>query len=44
MAVCLSEDLVERYVSGDCSSEERRTVEIHSVECDKCRDQIERTR
>jgi len=44
MAVCLSEDLVERYVAGSCSREEQRTVEIHSVECARCREQIERTR
>jgi serine/threonine protein kinase len=42
MAACLSHDLVERYVGGLCSKEECRTIEAHSVECEKCRGQIER--
>jgi serine/threonine protein kinase len=43
MAACLSEGLVERYLNGACSSEEQRTVEMHSGQCSKCREQIERT-
>lgn len=44
MTACLSEDLVDRYVSGVCSKAECRAVEAHSAECEKCRGQIERSR
>lgn len=39
MAVCLTQELVERYVVGDCSAEERYVIEAHLAECESCRQQ-----
>lgn len=44
MGVCLSQDLVERYVEGNCSSDEQQTVEVHSAQCENCRQRIESAR
>ena len=41
MCACLSHELVERYVAGNCSGEERRTVEAHLTQCENCQQQIE---
>ena len=44
MGVCLSQELVERYISGSCSADERTVVETHIGQCDKCRELIESAR
>ena len=44
MGVCLSQDLIDRYVVGNCSGQEQRVVETHSAECKKCRHRIESAR
>ena len=44
MSVCLSQELVGRYIAGTCSDDELRTIEIHLAECERCREQIESTR
>ena len=41
MGVCLSQDMVELYVAGNSSSDERRTVEAHIAKCEDCRQRIE---
>ena len=44
MSVCPNQKLVERYVKGDCSTNEQLTVETHLGECEGCRQQVESTR
>ncbi len=44
MRVCPSQEMVERYVRGDCSADERQTVENHLTECEGCQQQVEDTR
>jgi serine/threonine protein kinase len=44
MGACLSQDLVERYVGGNCSGQEERIVETHSTQCEECRRRIESER
>lgn len=44
MGVCPTRELVERYLSGDCSEDERLVLEKHITKCDDCRDLIEATR
>lgn len=44
MGICLSQDLVERYIMGSCSYEERQVVEMHLTQCGSCRQRIESTR
>ena len=41
MSVCLSPELIERYVTGGCSAEEAETVSRHVAACDACRWEIE---
>lgn len=44
MAVCLTQELVERYVVGDCSADERYVIEAHLAECESCRRQTNSAR
>ncbi len=44
MRVCPSQELVERYVKGECSADERQAVENHLTECEGCQQQVEDTR
>ena len=41
MGACLTQELVERYTTGDCLAEERLVIETHLAECESCRQQIE---
>lgn len=44
MDVCLSQKLLERYLSGSCSEDELLTIEAHLTQCESCRKQVESTR
>ncbi|MHC4560545.1 MAG: protein kinase domain-containing protein, partial [Planctomycetota bacterium] len=44
MSVCLSQELAERYVKGNCSADEQRAIETHLIECEDCQQQIESIR
>lgn len=44
MSICPSQELIECYVTGDCSADEHRAVEAHLTECEGCRQQVESTR
>lgn len=44
MSVCPNQELVGRYVKGECSADEQLTVETHLAECEGCRQQVESTR
>ncbi len=44
MCDCPAKELVERYLMGDCSSNERQDVEEHLDRCDDCREFVESTR
>ncbi len=44
MSVCLSQKLVERYLSGSCSEDELLIIEAHLMQCESCRQQVESTR
>ncbi len=44
MRVCLSHEQVERYVTGSCSGDEQRTVEMHLAKCKNCKQRIESAR
>ena len=44
MRVCPSQELVERYVKGECSADEQQAVEDHLTECEGCQQQVEDTR
>lgn len=37
MSICLTQELIERYVSGDCIDEERMVIEAHLTRCENCR-------
>ncbi|MHC4571393.1 MAG: protein kinase domain-containing protein [Planctomycetota bacterium] len=37
MGVCLSHELVERYITGSCSDDEQNAVETHLTQCENCR-------
>ena len=41
MGACLTQELVERYTSGECLADERQAIETHLAECESCRQQIE---
>jgi len=41
MDVCLGNELVESYVNGSCSQEEKQAVETHLKRCKNCRQRIE---
>ncbi len=44
MSVCLSQQLVERYIAGNCSADQQQTVELHLSQCENCRRRIESAR
>jgi len=44
MCACPNKELVERYLNGDCSQDERQVFEKHLTQCDDCREQVEATR
>ena len=44
MGVCLSQDYIERYVTGTCSDKELRIVEVHLAKCESCRKRTESVR
>jgi serine/threonine protein kinase len=44
MDVCLSQELVERYRTGDCSADEQQAIEGHLAGCEGCRQQMESSR
>lgn len=44
MRVCLTQELVGRYVAGKCSAEEQQGVETHIAWCENCRQRIESAR
>ena len=44
MGVCLSQELVEGYVNGTCSADERQAVEAHLCHCRHCQQRIESAR
>jgi len=39
MSICLTQELIERYVAGDCINEERVVIEAHLAKCESCRHQ-----
>jgi predicted Ser/Thr protein kinase len=43
MSVCLSQELVEQYVNGSCSGDERRAIEAHLTQCEDCQRRIDAT-
>ena len=44
MSDCLSQELVERYIAGNCSADEQQTVEFHLTRCETCRRRLESAR
>jgi len=44
MSACPTKELVERYLTGRCSRNERQAFEKHLVECRDCREKIDATR
>jgi predicted anti-sigma-YlaC factor YlaD len=44
MGVCLSQQLVDLYLSGSCSQDELQEIETHLTQCESCRKQIESSR
>jgi serine/threonine protein kinase len=44
MSVCLSQQLVECYIAGNCSADQQQTVELHLSQCENCRRRIESAR
>jgi serine/threonine protein kinase len=44
MHLCLTRELVERYIKGLFTDDEKRTIEDHLVECENCRQLLESTR
>jgi len=44
MSVCLSQELVERYIAGNCSADQQQTVELHLTQCETCRHRVESAR
>lgn len=41
MSICLTQELIERYVAGDCIDEEREVIESHLAKCKSCRQQTQ---
>ena len=41
MNICLTQELIERYVAGDCIDEERQVIEAHLTQCESCRQQTD---
>jgi serine/threonine protein kinase len=44
MSVCLSQQVIERYIVGNCSADEQQTIELHLTQCENCRHRIESAR
>jgi serine/threonine protein kinase len=44
MGVCPSQKTIERYVTGDCSTDEKRAIEAHLAQCEGCKQKVETTR
>lgn len=44
MGVCLSDELVEHYLTGSCSDGERQVIETHVGHCEDCHQRIESAR
>ncbi|MCJ7728653.1 MAG: serine/threonine protein kinase, partial [Sedimentisphaerales bacterium] len=44
MSVCLSQQVIERYIVGNCSADEQQTIELHLTQCENCRRRIESAR
>ncbi len=44
MGVCLSQQLVDLYLSGSCSENELQEIEAHLTQCESCRNQVESSR
>ncbi|MHC5060513.1 MAG: protein kinase domain-containing protein [Planctomycetota bacterium] len=44
MTDCLTRELLESYVAGDCSPDQTRSVEIHLSRCETCRHQADSAR
>ena len=44
MDACLSQKLIERYLSGSCSKDEHQAIEAHLAKCESCRQQTESAR
>ena len=42
--MCPSEELINRYVSGNCTPDECQKIEKHLAECENCRQRIESIR
>jgi predicted Ser/Thr protein kinase len=44
MDACLSQKLIERYLSGSCSEDEHQAIEAHLAKCESCRQQTDSAR
>jgi len=44
MGICLSQELVERYVDGSCTQNEQQAIGTHLARCEKCRKRVETAR
>ncbi len=44
MTVCPGQKLVNRYIAGNCTPDERKEVETHLAECETCRHKVESAR
>jgi serine/threonine protein kinase len=44
MGVCLTDEMVEQYVAGNCLPDVRRAVEAHLAQCESCQQRVESTR
>lgn len=42
--ICTSEKLIDRYVSGNCTPDERQKIKKHLTECDSCKRKAESMR
>ncbi|QGY46996.1 hypothetical protein GM418_26035 [Maribellus comscasis] len=37
---CFNEDILQKYVDGECTAEESRKIEIHTGNCAECRNTV----
>jgi len=44
MSDCLNQELVERYITGDCPADQQQAIELHLTQCKTCRQRIESAR
>jgi serine/threonine protein kinase len=44
MGVCLTDEMVEQYVAGDCLPDMQQAVEAHLAQCESCQQRVESTR